>query len=349
MSNYNPTPEEYNELPAGARAFIDHLRNDNLDLYAQIRDQPPREEKYIKPPKLNEPTAYDGTRNSRMMEDYLYDLKQQMDNDPVQFKKEDTKIRFAGSFLKDNARTWFRTMDKLENWTTYNEFVEKLTKHFSEIDPEEHWRKRWDNLQQRGSITTYLSEFESVAAHISLTDEDKYHQFRKGLRSNVLDQLVLQERPDSLEKLITLANQIDGRLWEQTKARNHAAPRIQASNGHRTMAPQRPPFQPRFQGNNNGYRSSNLAQGKNYQRYVPKTTFPNNMPLAPVAHPRWVMPADDRMQLDTMHKGPISATEKQRRYNNHLCLYCGEMGHTHLSCPAKMNGPQRPHQGKPKN
>ena len=42
----------------------------------------------------------------------------------------------------------------------------------------------------------------------------------------------------------------------------------------------------------------------------------------------------DAMDLSRQH-GPISLTEKKRRYDNNLCLYCGEAGHIAAGYPRK--------------
>ena len=41
------------------------------------------------------------------------------------------------------------------------------------------------------------------------------------------------------------------------------------------------------------------------------------------------------MELDVTHFKTLTQEEKQHRFNNKLCLYCGEAGHIVRSCPKK--------------
>lgn len=340
------TIEQVQDNPAAAQHTITALQAEVQDLHEQIQAQinapapaaTIQHATFSKPPKLQPPASYDGTRNTRLIDDYLYDVKQHIHNDPLQFTREETKIRFAASYLKGLARTWFRTLDEHNPpWQTYEEFTQELKQNFAELDPEEYWRKRWENLQQRSSITQYLADFRTIEAHLSLTEEDKYHQFKRGLRSNVLDQLALQPRPETLDDLIKIANQVDQRLFEHARSKPVNRPTVNNV--------QRRPF-------GNGNPQANRPQvpfrnSQGYQRSAPRVTYPNNQPMMPTKWPSSV-PVEDRMQLDAVQRGPLTDAEKDYRRRNNLCLYCGNSGHAYQDCPLKRNRPQ-PQNNKPKN
>jgi len=46
------------------------------------------------------------------------------------------------------------------------------------------------------------------------------------------------------------------------------------------------------------------------------------------------------MEVDATHVGQkISQKERQRRYDMHLCLYCGQEGHIRAECPQRPKKP----------
>jgi hypothetical protein len=50
---------------------------------------------------------------------------------------------------------------------------------------------------------------------------------------------------------------------------------------------------------------------------------------------------EDPMQLDAIRPRTLTASEKERRRANNLCLYCGGSGHFAQSCPSKRHPPGR--------
>ncbi|KAI8327546.1 hypothetical protein BC941DRAFT_364772, partial [Chlamydoabsidia padenii] len=44
----------------------------------------------------------------------------------------------------------------------------------------------------------------------------------------------------------------------------------------------------------------------------------------------------------TIHRGPLTESQKQYRRDNNLCLYCGNAGHSNFDCPKKKGKPTPP-------
>jgi hypothetical protein len=254
----------------------------------------------VKAPKLPDPRTFNGTRNTRALSDYLYDVKQHFKVDPIKYPTEDLKIIFAASFLKDSARTWYQTLDESPSgspWSTFADFEEQLHANFAEIDPLDHWLVKWDALQQKSSVSAYLSEFTAVASHLDVTDQTKMHHFKRGLKDEVLNQLALLPQPDDFNALVKLANQIDARIFAQR-------------------------------------RNKSSTQAASIQlKTKPASKFTSvNVPV----EIKPVVSGPVPMQLDaTQRRGPLTDAEKKRRRDNNLCLYCGKSGHIAHSCPAK--------------
>ncbi|KAE8262024.1 hypothetical protein A4X09_0g7552 [Tilletia walkeri] len=287
----------YESASPEARALFDSLKA-QLDEARATVDQTPVLK--TKAPKLPDPRNFDGSRNTRALSDYLHDVKQHFKVDPRKYPTEELKIIFAASFLKNTARTWYQTLDDSPTgppWSTFEEFQENLDANFAEIDPLEHWLVKWDVLQQKSSVSVYLSEFTAVASHLDLTDQIKIHHFKRGLKDEVLNQLALLPQPSDFDGLVKLANQIDGRLFAQRRSK----PSTQATS----------------------------------IQIKPKMSFKSTAVNIPV-HVKPVATGPVPMQLDaSQRRGPLTEAEKQRRRDNNLCLYCGGSGHMATTCPVK--------------
>lgn len=323
--------DTFNTLPMDVQQYITAIRQHSVTMEQQINQLTDAVAQGVaqhhhqsRAPKLPDPRTFDGNRNTRALQDYLYDVQQHFDNEPSKFSDERTKIRFAAAYLKGAARTWFQSLDEANQrlWNTYREYVHQLKQTFGELDPQSYWLKRWDSLQQRGPVASYLAEFNIIATHLDLTEEIKYHHFKKGLKSNILDQLALQPKPNTLEDLILLANQIDARLFEHQRQR---FPTSSIRSNDIASKPRTSQDNPRPASN-------------------PRITWPNNQPIQPGC---WTTPADNRMQVDNIQRyGPLTSQEKDRRRLHNLCLYCGKPGHMADQCNLKRKNTTHPTQGK---
>lgn len=339
MSSSNGLPPStFESLDAQVQAYIRALNSAHDQQYAQVQTLSARNQQLLeanelasqrtKAPKLPDPRTYDGVRNTRALKDYLYDLEQQFNNEPAKFAGHATKIRYAASYLKGTARLWFQNQDESGDapWTTFDEYTEHLKKAFGELDPLSYWLKKWDQLQQRGSVNHYLAEFSSVAAQLDMTDQAKYHQFKKGLRSNVQDHLALMPQPETFDDLVKIANQIDARFYEHQRNKapsfnQRNQPCQQQSNRYNNN------FGPR-QGNNNAWKP----------RYPATTT---TISTAPATYPNDVPMQLDNLQAQGPQQGyrpPNLATTK--------CYNCGRPGHISKNCflgrqgQSSSNGPR---------
>ncbi|KAE8185224.1 hypothetical protein CF328_g7609, partial [Tilletia controversa] len=160
-----------------------------------------------------------------------------------------------------------------------------------------HWLVKWDSLQQKSSVSAYLSDFTAIASHLDLTDQIKVHHFKRGLKNDVLDQLALLPQPSDFDGLVKLANQIDARLFAQR-------------------------------------RSKSTSQASSIQ-FKPKTSYKSTSVNIPV-EVKPIASGPVPRQIDaTQRRGPLTEAEKQRRRDNNLCLYCGGANHIANACPVK--------------
>lgn len=342
----------YDDLPAAAQQYIAGLQAAHETKSQQLESML-LAYRSTKAPKLPDPRPYDGARNTRSLKDFLYDLQQHFKNEPAKFASDATKIMFASAYLKGTAKLWFQGLDETGKapWTTYEEFTEQLNNSFAELDPLSYWLRKWDTLQQKGSVNHYLAEFSIVAAQLDQTEQAKYHHFKKGLRANVQDQLALLPKPESFNDLVKLANQIDSRFYEHNRERNQRqAPAEQKSTIQQILPPR------------NNRHSGPAPRPFNNNRTA--TTYASVV-SAPT-RPSWA--TDTQMQLDNMQRnghdhtsGQNSHSGNQRsnrgsQYSNNgnrsgqgtvlVCYNCQKPGHLARDCFAPRVNKSFPQQGK---
>ncbi|KAK0541817.1 hypothetical protein OC846_006931, partial [Tilletia horrida] len=83
-SSFDPTSPSaqdiYEAASPQARALLDQL-NAELELARAAATRPPALK--VKAPKLPDPRTFNGSRNTRALSDYLYDVKQHFKVDPL--------------------------------------------------------------------------------------------------------------------------------------------------------------------------------------------------------------------------------------------------------------------------
>ena len=132
---------------------------------------------------------------------------------------------------------------------------------------------------------------------------------RSGLRSDVKDLLLtFPEDPKSLTEAISRVVRCDNRLFERRCERQQQITRFR--------------FTPTY--------ASVAAESSPRQAYSHVRTPRKTRSLAPMDSPT-------PMEIDvTQRRGSLSEEEKQRRRANHLCLYCGGLGHIAIHCLHKL-------------
>ena len=83
-------------------------------------------------------------------------------------------------------------------------------------------------LTQTGSVSNYAAKFRREAAKLALGDKYPMMRFYHGLKDDVKDILVMEDRPDTLEAYIERAIRIDNALYQrrqEKKERKRMNPR----------------------------------------------------------------------------------------------------------------------------
>ena len=98
----------------------------------------------------------------------------------------------------------------------YLAFVQAFTNHFGDPDLVETAHQQLAALQQTGSASTYVAQFQEISVHCKHSDFNMCTRFVNGLKDEI-QVLMLCDCPEALGELYHLAINIDGCLYKMKK------------------------------------------------------------------------------------------------------------------------------------
>lgn len=268
-------------------------------------------------PKVAHPEFFHGQRNK--LDTFITQVTMVITLQPSRFPTENSKVLYAGSFLRDTAFLWFQpfvTKDPApEFFNSFKLFCKELQTMFGDPDQIATAERQLYNLKQRSSASAYIADFTRYAAVVNWNDEAFAAQFYRGLKDVIKDELARSPKPKDLKTLQEVAVRIDTRLFER-----------QVERGDRD----RTHFVPN---------SASQRYQTPYKSTFTKTTVtPNFMARQnPPDHAQMVTSTNLKPKA---FRGRLPPAEYERRKQQNLCLYCGEKNHTVQSCP--IAPPSRP-------
>jgi hypothetical protein len=259
--------------------------------------------------KVREPEPFNGT-DSRKLRQFLLLCELNFRDRPDAFLEDAVKINYILSYLTGLALDFFKPYivqgrDELVWLNDYELFIEKLQENFGPHDPEAAAENELESLRMKDNqrISSYIVEFQRLAVHVQWGDSALRFQFYKGLPARIKDEISHIGKPTSLERLKRLSLSIDARYWERRTESNREGQHLTSKAPPPKSTPLPSPTTPR---------ADNMS-GR------PKVTSGNNANAPPT----------DKLGPD----GKLTAQEKQRCFDNQLCLFCGGEGHMAKSCP----------------
>ncbi|RDB14615.1 Retrotransposon-derived protein PEG10 [Hypsizygus marmoreus] len=248
---------------------------------------------------------------------FLSEIKRIIEFNSASFPDDHTKVLFVGLNMKDGIPIeWFNHLEVsksvlLWNW---NNFLVAFRKKFADPSLITTADQRLDQLKQTGSAHYYLTSFMELASHLDMTEQTKISRFMKGLKPSVKDHLVtIVNRPLTLEEWEPLVISIDSNLHQRDIERRLEG-NSNAKNG----------FAKKKKEKDLSYNTTNSAM------YVP--------PGATTAPSSDVVPMDvDAITTSTSSapRGKLTPAERDLRFKNKLCLYCGKPNHVVNDCNAR--------------
>ena len=272
--------------------------------------------------KAKEPDTFDGS-DPRKLNNFILLCNLYFRTNPAIYEDDDAaKVTFALSYLRGTALEYFEplildadeSLDWMDNWSA---FVRTLRVQFGPIDPTGDAESGIDHLKMQDNqhIVKYNVEFNKLAIRTGWDDGVLRHRYYSGLAERIKDIMGQQGKPKTLDDMKALAHTIDSRHWERLReksraGRNKSDDKPDNSKPDKGKKSDDKEKTPPSNNNNNPAKKDKHKPGK------PQSSGSSN-PLA------------DKLGKD----GKLTQQERQRRYDNNLCMFCGGVGHTAASCP----------------
>lgn len=191
-------------------------------------DQDKKDEKVHKGTiKLDKPKAFSGTKGT--LQGFLTLCKAYILHYRDQFQDEAEKVRFVASRLEGDALTWFepclrdylnkptaeREKRTTEIFQDYRYFEGELEGAFGNLEEECEAERRLAGCYQKNSVSNYLAEFRQISVQLGWDDELLMTFFYRGLKDNVKDEIVKEDRLKDFAEYTKRAVKIDNRLYNR--------------------------------------------------------------------------------------------------------------------------------------
>lgn len=246
--------------------------------------------------KLADPPQYHGKRGQDPA-DFLFAIEEVCDLTDTRNDME--KIRYAGQYLRESARVWYKALrlsGKLSQPTaTWEWFKKELRAHFLVRDPVELAREELFDIQQTRGVREYTARFRHLSTMVeTMHESDLLGLYIKRLKPEV-QKHVRSQKPVDLEDAFRHA-EIYVSIHGDEKGGNGGRWR----GGHQSSYPSDP---------------------------------------APRASRRdEATPMELGVMEKRSKKNGVSKEEMDRRRENDLCFECGSPDHRVAECPKKKNG-----------
>lgn len=266
----------------------------------------------------NAPKPFDGKRAKLIP--FIQHVDMFVLMNPRKLQNELDKVLFTGSYLEGDAEAWFRPYlkDYVENeaderdgettalFASHETFKKELRSAFGALDEEKEAEGQVMRLQQTGSVQEYATKFRGLIATLGWGEGVALPVFREGLKPMVKWEL-RNTKTKKLSAFIAEAIKVDNDIWE-------------------------------FQAKNRGYnpRVSHVAKAASRPNTA-KTRQPYYGPMPMDLDAAQRKPSRPKSQKKgNWKKGDkLSKEEREKRFRDKLCLYCGKPGHIAKDCKGK--------------
>lgn len=262
--------------------------------------------------KSKEPDTFDGS-DPRKLNNFILLCNLYFRNNSS-YSDDESKVTFALSYLRGTALDYFEPAlmdsDDLPDWLDdWPSFVRNLRTQFGPHDPTADAEDSIDNLKMRENqrILKYNVDFNRLAVQTGWNDSVLRHRYYSGLAERIKDIMGQQGKPPTLAEMKSLAQAIDSRHWERLREKSR-------SDKPQSKPDNRPPSKPDNKSTPSDNKKHNSGSSSNNNKQAPK---PSSVPSIA-----------DKLGKD----GKLNTSERQRRIDNNLCLYCGGTGHKADEC-----------------
>ena len=275
--------------------------------------------------KAKEPDTFDGS-DPKKLNNFILLCNLFFRSNSV-YTDDSNKVNFALSYLRGIALEYFEPSildadevpDWMDNWSA---FIRNLRIQFGPIDPTADAEDAIDNLKMQDNqhIVKYNVDFNRFAIRTKWDEGVLRHRYYTGLAERIKDIMGQQGKPTTLDGMKSLAHTIDARHWERLREKSRGGK-------NKSDAPDKPDNKGKSDDKNkNTPQTSGSSPPNNNNKNNNK---PNNKPAKGSSTSGSSSSAPDKLGKD----GKLTPQERQRRFDNNLCLFCGGTGHTAKDCP----------------
>ena len=279
-------------------------------------------------PKIPTPAKYSGDPSG--FRQFMVQCEFTFAAQPSCYSSDQNKLAFIMNLLVDSPLNWaVAYLNRLHvTERNYDRFVADFQRVFDHPAMGQTAARRLYSVRQgRRDVTAYNIEFLTLAAGTKWNDEALLTAYYHGLSPELRDELATREDSDNLNSLMKLAVKIDQRLRERRRERSFRIPSVDsyteeaglslAAAGHVTATS--PP--------------SALTRADPFST---SSVDPNAMEVdaghVTATSPPPAFSGAEPMEIGRAH---LTDEERQRRFREKTCMYCGQPGHFVSTCPVK--------------
>jgi cobalamin biosynthesis Mg chelatase CobN len=201
-----------------------------------------------------------------------------------------------------------------------------LRENFGPYDPEGDAESDIMTIRMRENhhMTKFLIDFNEIASRLSWDEKAIAAQFYRAMPSRIKDEFIHRDRPSNLAELKKITAASDHRYWKRQeeiakeKSTSNSAGKTSTNKSSNSSA-------------------SNQKSSTNNQNKNSSSTFNQNRTSSSSSSSSKPNPQTKKTNSDTKSKlgtdGKLSPEERKRRFDEKLCLYCGQSGHSTANCP----------------
>jgi Ty3 transposon capsid-like protein len=277
--------------------------------------------------KVKEPDTFDGS-DPKKLNNFILLCNLYFRNNSA-YSDDNAKVTFALTHLRGTALEFFEPMltsdDQLDWEDDWQEFIRVLRTQFGPIDPTADAEDNIDNLKMKDNqhILKYNVEFNRLAVQTGWEDSVLRHRYYSGLAERIKDIMGQQGKPSTLEGMKTIAHSIDARHWERIREKSRSG-----SDKTNTNSGNKSDKKPSTSNNSNSSNNSNNSNNANKNQSKGSGSNNSNNNNKNDKSKSSTNPLTDKLGKD----GKLTPQERQRRFDNNLCMFCGGTGHTANNC-----------------
>ena len=317
------------QLRQAHQAELQNLRQELLAAQA-LAAQAPQVSSFSSSPatarlKAKDPETFTGKPDKSNVRQFVAACRTRLASPSYRSASEFDKMLWISSLLGGAASLWQQSKTDFQfggnefGFSSANEMLSELELAFQMGDEQSEATQKLEKLRQGTKpATQHIAEFQLIIAPLKMTEESKILSLRQTINEEIKDVLAAS--------LVTTKSDFPLFCRQVVAADNRLVERAYERNGrHYALGRSFQPLYPTRTKSTSSAAPVNVSSSHRPRftpSAVPAVTFPQPMQLDAVA------PKTDR------------AATRQYRFDNRLCLYCGDRGHQLKDCTKRPTGPK---------